>query len=108
MTRFLVEGTVNVTFVVDAEDADEAAYLVENEPGEISPSDQEWDGPSVERVVSVSATATVHNPVPYSAPDERAKCGKCGHILSQHTNLWRRGPGSCDRHGCGCLKAVAA
>lgn len=75
MTKYTVLGTYDVRYTVEADDADDAAYRVEQ--GEAG--NGEIEGAAVDKVTSKYE----HDKFWSDYEDERSHC-TCGHLMDQH------------------------
>ena len=106
MTReFIVRGVLYVEYRVTAEDADDAAAIVNDGEG--------GNGECVD--TGIASVVSAESADDLDADDERAKC-TCGHLLDDgHSGMWSGPPGqypkpnplACNTYGCGCRVAVA-
>jgi hypothetical protein len=102
MPKFKVYGTLDIEWVVDAEDADAAEDLVD--AGEAGSGN----------VTGYGVANVVTDGKEYDAPDEREAC-LCGHLTREHYGLFSGEPDSrskphpmaCSTYSCDCLEPIA-
>lgn len=100
MPDFTVHGRLDASWTVTADDADEAARLVDAHDA----GDPEIDGYGIDKVVGAHKM--------FDDPDERTYCTRegCGHLAAGHTGLWssehQANPHGCDTYMCSCRALI--